>query len=192
MEIFLTGITLNELIVENLKNNRIVNITKPYSEFGMFRYQKRQDVRNEDLFSYAGRKVFLHLENKNVIGFVVDDVKESIVTWFDMYNGVKENIYLARNGDELGYDHPIYANKSHWQGMINESIKSIKVFTRKTEEGVKNFIDSNEIAILLENSKDNMLISYGSNAFKYPSSMPIVKLEDAPDGFFDGTEMIEL
>ncbi|MBJ7554740.1 hypothetical protein [Marinomonas spartinae] len=186
------GLTINDQIVSTLKENKIVDIVKPYSEFGMSRYKKRRNVSEEDLFGYGGNSIFIYLENEDVIGFTVDDVKRSVVAWFDIRNGIKTNTYLARVGNSFKYDHPKYSNKKKWIGMIEEKIISIKVFVRKTEEGSKNFYDSDEIAVLLENSKDNMIISYTSSSFKYSSSMPVVKLEDVPDGFFDGTEVIEL
>jgi hypothetical protein len=118
-----------------------------------------------------------------VIGFASNDVKRSIVTWFDEKDGVKEYFYLCRSGVEFSYDYPIHSVKDNWSGIINEKVISITVFTVKKPVEDKKFVDSFEAAILLETAKGNMLISDASAAFKYSSSMPVVKLEDAPDGF---------
>jgi hypothetical protein len=184
----LKGISIDNRIVDALKNNLIINITKPLNEFGMSRFKKRCNVQDEDMFSYSGKKIFIHLDNGDVIGFASNDVKRSVVTWFDEKDGVKEHFYLCRSGDEFSYDDPIHSVKDNWSGIINEKVISITVFTVKNPVEDKKFVDSFEAAILLETAKGNMLISDSSSDFKYPSSMPVVKLEDAPDGFFDNLE----
>ncbi|MDO6777198.1 hypothetical protein Q4591_17780 [Shewanella sp. 3_MG-2023] len=184
----LKGISIDNRIVNALKSHRIINMTKPLSEFGMSRYKKRRNVKDEDMFSYSGKKVFVHLDNGDVIGFASNDVKRSVVTWFDEKDGVKEHFYLCRRGDEFSYDDPALSVKDNWSGIINEKVISITVFSVKNPVEDKKFVDSFEAAILLETAKGNMLISDASAAFKYSSSMPVVKLDDAPDGFFDNLE----
>ena len=191
MDSLFKGLTLDKGIVNALKENKITNISRPQSEFGLRKYRARVDLADNEVFTYLGSLIYIHLECGDIVAFRANDVKNSIVTWFDVKDGVKEHVHGQSTGDEMQYDDPKYSEKERFQGIINEKILSIKVFTRKQPENIKNFIDSDEIAILFESAKSNMLLAFRGN-FKYKTVMPVLKLEEAPEGFFDGTEIIEL
>lgn len=191
MSDFLNGLTLEKDIVNSLKNNKVINLTRPYLKFGIRKYKEKNDIQDTDIFTYIGNRLFIHLENGDIVGFETNDVKDSILAWFEYRSGIKENSHISINMERITYDDPIYAEKLRWDGFINEHIHSIKVFTRKTPEGIKNFVDSNEKAILLESTNCSLLLPYGGR-FEYRTVMPILKLEEAPDGYFDGTQVIEL
>ena len=189
MSDFLNGLTLETDIVNSLKNNKVINLTKPYLEFGIRKYKEKNDIQDKDIFTYVGNCLYIHLENGDIIGFETNNVKDSILVWF----AYKEGIQQGSNEDmeKIPYDHPIYGNRERWAGLINEQIKNIRVFTRKTPEGMKSFVDSNEKAILLELTNCSLLLPYGGR-FEYRTVMPILKLEEAPNGYFEGMQVIEL
>ena len=176
MSDFLNGLTLEKDIVNSLKNNKVINLTRPYLEFGIRKYKEKNDIQDKDIFTYVGSCLYIHLENGDIIGFETNNVKDSILVWF----AYKEGIQQGSNED-----------MERWNGLINEQIKNIRVFTRKTPEGMKSFVDSNEKAILLESNNCSLLLPYGGS-FEYRTVMPILKLEEAPDGYFDGMQVIKL
>ena len=189
MSDFLNGLTLEKDIVNSLKNNKVINLTRPYLEFRIRKYKEKNDIQDKDIFTYIGNRFYIHLENGDIVGFKVNDVKDSILAWFAYKEGIQHVAY--EDMEKIPYDHSKYGNRERWTGLINEHIHSIKVFTRKTPEGIKSFVDSNEKAILLESTNCSLLLPYGGR-FEYRTVMPILKLEEAPDGYFDGMQVIEL
>ncbi len=186
------GLTENKDIIRSLKNNDITNINRVYFKRSLKEWEEEKEQNLNTYFNLECNTILLTLSNADTIGFGVDDVKDSIVTWLDVHNGNEDDTqYYYRDWSTLlNYDDPIYSNKDIWAGFIGEKITRIRVLTIDLG-GIKRFDDSFQRAIVLETENDGLVLSYGLKEIE-GSYFPISKLGDFPQELMDKAVITEL
>ncbi|GAA3918685.1 hypothetical protein [Litoribacillus peritrichatus] len=186
------GLTENENIIRSLKNNIVVNVQRVYFKSSLKEWLEDKKQNLSTYFNLECNSILVTLSNADIIGFADDDVKDSIVTWFDTQNGIEDDTqYYDREWSTLlDYDDPVYSNKDTWAVLIGEKVTRIRVLSIDLG-GIKRFDDSFQRAIILETEKGGLVLSYGLKEIE-GSYFPISKLEDFPQELMDKAEIIEL
>ncbi|GLQ32682.1 hypothetical protein [Litoribrevibacter albus] len=185
------GLTENKDIIKSLKSNKIENIQRVYYKSSLKEWEAEKKQNLSTYFNLECDTVLITLSNADTIGFGVDDVKDSIVSWLDVHNGIEDDTqYYYRDWSSLlTYDDPTYSNKDSWTGFIGEKITRIRVLTIDLG-GIKRFNDSFQRAIILETNKDHIILSFCLKGIE-GSYFPISKLEDFPQELMDKAVITE-
>ena len=187
------GITKNLEIVNVLKNNTIVKILRISDSYSISRYENNQLTKNNEIFNLIPKPILIYLSNGDVVGFYGDELKESVVTWFDIRNGVEDDTtYYCRDWAEyLPHNDSIYSKDENWSHIIGEKIINIKVLI--IDQGEKKmFPDSLQRVVILETKKGEMVISYCVLNLPVVSFFPLTRLADFPKELWNKAKIIEL
>ena len=191
---FRDGLTENLQIINALKSYAITNITRISDPYSIERYKKKIDtVKQSEIFNLLPSVLLFHLENGDIIGFYGDDLKDSVVTWFDTCNGIEDDTtYYYRDWAEyMSYNDPIYSTDDNWSHMIGQKVNKIQVLTIERGE-IKRFPDSLQRAIILETNRGDMVISFCLLNLPSGSSFPLTRKADLPSELWGKALITEL
>lgn len=188
-----SAITENIEIVNLLKTCVIKNIVRKYYPRTLERFlEKEPKIAPIRIFDCLPGALLFHLESGDVIGFSGDDIKESVVVWFDIKDGVEDdtNYYNRELSSSISYDDAMYSKKENWEHLINVKIE--KLTALKVDKGeVQYFDDSLQRAIILETSKGDMVISFCMLDLPEGAPFPLTRKADIPQEILNRAEIIE-
>ena len=190
---FRNGITENLEIVNALKNNSILKIERVSNPNTIRRFEDKKGIKKSKIFNLMPGTVLIHLDNGDVIGLDGEELKESVVVWFDHHDGINDDtVYYFRECAEfMSYDDSIYSSNDDWTHLIGEKINSIQILI-VSENKKKIFVDSFQKVIILNTSKGDIVFSFCILDLPNSSSFPLARKVDIPQQLWDISEIIEL
>lgn len=190
-EEYCSGITQNPDIVKSLKTSTVVKIIRAHYEGALNYFLEK--TPSEDAFDFIGGTLLFQLSNGDVIGFFRDQVKNSVICWFDTHDGIEADTdhYDREWSNFIDYDDPIYSKKNNWDHVVGEKITSIKVLI--TDQGEKKYFDDSlQRAVILETEKGDMVFSYCLLDLPSGSPTPLTRKKDIAQEIWGKAQIIEL
>jgi len=185
------GLTKASDIVLSLKQSPIKKIVRAYFDRDL-KEERESRIPNHELFNNLFGTILLYLENGDVIGFDIMDIKDSIVCWYEVLHGIlyEKDPYMRELHRYMDHDDPIYSTKDNWAHMIGEKITSIKVLVYDKGKIQRYFDDSFQNAIIFETAKGDMVLSNCLLGFGSP--FPLTRKSEIPQEIWDKATVIEL
>ena len=188
------GLTEASEIVKTLKSSPIKKIVRAYNSATLERIVKDYNPERRSIFNLISGTLLLYLQNNDIVGFHLEDMKESIVAWDELHQGVQndECYYLRDLCSYMNHDDFNYSYKDNWRHIINESIKSIKVLVYVEEGDRAEFIDSCQKGIIFETDRGHMVISSGLDKSPIPAPFALCLKSDIPPEIWEKAKIIEV
>jgi len=187
------GLTESPEIVKALKQHTIKNIVRAYNKITLDDYiEKDSHIPVTSFFNRIPGVILLYLDNDDIIGFAGEDIKGSVVVWFDTKDGVHDytTYYDREYFSFMQHNDITYADKDNWSDIVGHVVTNIQVL--KVDRNEKQRMpDSLQRGIILETPNGNMLISF---CLRLPNGgvLALNKKSDITDEIWNCTEVIQL
>jgi hypothetical protein len=190
------GLTEAKDIVHTLKSNTIEKIVRAYNPYALeMSIKDSKSVLNTSaIFNVLIGELLFYLSNGDVIGFHAEDMKHSIVAWYEVHQGKQEEeCYFLRDlCSYMRHDDPVYSHKDNLAHIIGNPITSIKVVVYEKMNEVVRFNDSSQRGIIIETAKGHMVMSYGLDELPVLAPFTLCQKSDIPQEIWDKATIIEV
>lgn len=190
------GLTRAPEIVASLKQSPIKKIVRAYIDITFDRLKEEYKFRipTHDLFNIMSGPLLLHLENGDVIGFDSMSIKDSIVAWYEVFQGKlhEKDPYMRELRQYMDHNDTVYSTQNNWAHMIGQKLTSIKVLVFDKGKIKRYFDDSFQNAIIFETAKGDMVLSYCLPGLPGEEPFPLTRKSEIPKEIWDKATIIEL
>jgi len=185
------GLTETSEILKSLREFKVENIVRVHGRTIFDDYMKDKDISINDFFDILPGAILVYLENGDVIGFDINEIKHSIVVWYDVHKGVEidTEYHIRELSSYISQDDITYSHKDEWNHIVGHKMKKISVIDYDDGRYKRSFNDSFQRAIVLETDAGDMVLSYLPGRGE---AFPLIRKSQIPKEIWDNSKIIEL